>query len=76
MRRYEWRAKCRTAVFETKISAIERELAEAESAISTRRRELAQQTGADVDVEREALDDAAYALAGLRTALTHRSDAA
>jgi hypothetical protein len=76
MRRFEWRAKCRTAVLETKISAIDQELADAERAISTRRGELAKETGADVEVEREALDDAEYALAGLRTALTHRSDAA
>ena len=76
MRRFEWRAKCRTAVLETKISAIEQELTDAENAIGTRRRELSQETGPEVDVEREALDDAAYALAGLRTALTHRADAA
>ena len=76
MRRYEWRAKCRTAILETKISALQKELSDAESAVATRRRELAQETGPDVDVEREALDDAAYALAGLRTALAHRSDVA
>jgi hypothetical protein len=76
MRRFEWRAKCRTAVLEDKIFAIEKEISEAEDAIAMRRRELSQQTGADVDVERDALDDAAYALAGLRTSLGHRSDAA
>lgn len=76
MRPFEWRAKCRTAVLETKIAEIEHELADAESAISTRRRELSQETGPDVETEKEALDDAAYALAGLRTALAHRSDAA
>ena len=76
MRHFEWRTKCRTAVLEDKISAIAKELSEAENAIAMRRRELSQQTGADVDVEREALDDAAYALTGLRTSLGHRSDAA
>jgi len=76
MRHFEWRAKCRTAVLEGKISAIGKELSEAENAIATRRRELSQQTGPDVDVEREALDDAMYALAGLRTSLEHRNEAA
>lgn len=76
MRPFEWRAKCRTAVLETRIFAIEQELADAENAIRTRRREISGQTGPDVEVEKEALDDAAYALAGLRTALTHRSEAA
>jgi hypothetical protein len=76
MRRFEWRAKCRTAVLETRISAIEQELADAENAIGTRRQELSHETGPDVEVEKEALDDAAYALEGLRTALEHRADAA
>lgn len=76
MRRYEWRAKCRTAVLETKISAIQKELADAEAAVITRRQELSQQSGPDVEVEKEALDDAMYALAGLRAGLEHRCDAA
>jgi hypothetical protein len=76
MRRFEWRAKCRTAILETKVSAIKKELSDAEDAVAARRRELSQQAGPDVEVEREALDDAVYALAGLRTALEHRSDAA
>ncbi len=74
MKRFEWRTKCRIAVLETKISAIEKELSEAEDAIARRRTELSQQAGPEVEVEREALDDAAYALAGLRSALKHRSD--
>ncbi len=76
MRRFEWRAKCRKAVLEKKISAIGQELADAENAIGRRRQELFHQTGPDVEVEKEALDDAAYALAGLRTAIEHRCDAA
>jgi hypothetical protein len=76
MRPYEWRAKSRKANLETKISAIKKELSEAESAVATRRKELSQQYELAVEVEREALDDAAYSLEGLRTALTHRSEAA
>jgi len=76
MRPYEWRSKSRTAILETKISAIKKELSEAESAVATRRQELSQQTGPAIEVEREALEDAAYSLEGLRTALTHRSEAA
>jgi hypothetical protein len=62
MRRYEWRAKCRTAILETKISAIEKEISEVEEAVVTRTRELFRKTGAEVDLERDALDDAMYSL--------------
>jgi hypothetical protein len=76
MRRYEWRAKCRTAILETKISAIEQEISEAEEAVVTRTRELFRKTGAEVDLERDALDDAMYSLRALRHALEQKTRAA
>lgn len=76
MRRYEWRAKCRTAILETKISAIEKELSEAEDAVVTRIRELFRKTGVDVELERDALDDAMYNLRALRHALEQKTRAA
>jgi len=53
--------------------AIERELSDAEDAIVARARELYQKTGSDVEVERDALDDAMYALRALRNALKRKS---
>jgi hypothetical protein len=76
MRRYEWRAKSRTAILETKTSAIEKELSEAEDAVVTRTRELFRKTGADVELERGALDDAMYSLRALRHALEGKTRAA
>jgi hypothetical protein len=76
MRLYEWRAKCRAAILETKISAIEKEISEAEEAVVTRTRELFRKTGAEVDLERDALDDAMYSLRALRHALEQKTRAA
>ncbi len=76
MRRYEWRAKSRTAILETKISAIEKEISEAEEAVATRTRELFGKTGAEVDLERDALDDAMYSLRALRHGLEQETRAA
>ncbi|MFZ0200447.1 MAG: hypothetical protein WB523_10455 [Candidatus Sulfotelmatobacter sp.] len=52
--------------------AIEKELSDAEDAIVARTRELYQKTGPDVEVERDALDDAMYALRALRNALKQK----
>ena len=45
-------------------------IAEAEQAIITRARELYSEHGTEVDVERDALDDALYALHALRSTVT------
>ncbi|MGA8214069.1 MAG: hypothetical protein WB799_10775 [Candidatus Sulfotelmatobacter sp.] len=76
MRRYEWRAKCHTAILETEMLAIEKELSDAEDAVVTRTRELFRETGADVELERDALDDALYSLRALRHALEKKTRAA
>lgn len=73
MRPYEWRAKCRTAILETKISAIQKELSDAEDAVVTRTRELFHRTGPEVELERDALDDAMYSLRALRHALEQKT---
>ena len=69
----EWRSKYRSALLKMNTPAIERELSDAEDAIVARARELYQKTGPDVEVERDALDDAMYALRALRNALKRKS---
>jgi hypothetical protein len=51
-------------------------ISEARNTIVDRINELSHETGFDVELEREALDDAMYALAAWRTALEQRTDAA
>ncbi len=65
----EWRAKYRTVLLKISTPAIEKELSDAEDTIVARTRELYQKTGPEVEVERDALDDAMYALHALRNAL-------
>jgi hypothetical protein len=69
----EWRAKYRSALLKINSPAIEKEISDAEDAIVARTRELYQQTGPDVEVERDALDDAMYALHALKSALKRKS---
>jgi hypothetical protein len=72
----EWRVLYRIAILETNRCAIAKELADAEDAIVRRTRELYQETGTAVEAEREALDDAMYALGALRVALQQSTVAA
>ena len=65
-----WQALYRVAIFGQNLSSAERLIAEAESAIAIREKELAQSSGAWADAEREGMDDALYALKALRTAQT------
>ena len=69
----EWRSKYRSALLKMNTPASERELTDAEDAIVARTRELYQKTGSDVEVERDALDDAMYALRALRNALKRKA---
>lgn len=64
-----WQTLYRTAIFGRSPSSMSRRIAEAEEAIAIRKRELAQKKGPWVDAEREAMDDALYALKALRTTL-------
>lgn len=70
---YEWRAKSRKAILETDPSAIEQELADAEVVVVARTQELLYKTGADVELERDALEDAKYALQALKHTLDQKT---
>jgi hypothetical protein len=65
----DWKSKYRTAVFETNRCALPKEIAEAESAIIARARELFQRTSGDVDLEREELDEVLYTLQAFRSVM-------
>jgi hypothetical protein len=69
----DWRAKYRSALLKINTPAIEKEISDAEDAIVVRTRELYQQTGPEVEVERDALDDAMYALHALKSALKRKA---
>jgi hypothetical protein len=64
------------AIFERDNCVIAKRLTDAEDAIIRRTRELYQDTGAAVETEGDALDDAKYALEALRVALVQRTRAA
>ncbi|MGC1646258.1 MAG: hypothetical protein WA741_10555 [Candidatus Sulfotelmatobacter sp.] len=72
----DWRVLYRAAVFDSDKSEMAKRLADAEEAIVERMRELFRETGSDAQGEREALDDAIYALRALRVALEQRTRAA
>lgn len=66
---YEWKIKYRTVVLETNRRALPKEIAEAENAIIVRARELFQESGEDIDTEREELDEVLYTLQAFRSVL-------
>lgn len=72
----EWKILCRAAIFETNDRELEKRISDAEEAIVERMRDLFRETGADAEAEREALDDALYALRAWKTALENRTHAA
>lgn len=72
----EWRTLYRAAIFEANRCEISKRLSDAEEAIVRRTRELFTETGATVETERDALDDAKYALEALKVALEHNTRAA
>jgi len=65
----KWKSLYSAAIAETNRAALGVRIAEAEAAIVARSRELFSETGTDVDIEREALEDALYALRALRSVL-------
>jgi hypothetical protein len=73
---HHWKYLYRAAVFETHKRLMLMRISEAQNTIVDRINELSHETGFDVELEREALDDALYALAAWRTALEQRTDAA
>ena len=63
-----WQMLYRAAVFGQNLASSNSKIAEAEEAIRLRKDELAQRTGPWGDSEREAMEDALYALNALKTA--------
>jgi hypothetical protein len=70
----EWKTLYRAAILETNRRMIREKVSEAESAVIARGRELFYCDGAED--EREALDDALYALRALRSACEHTQNEA
>ena len=63
------------AIAETNRNAMSAKICAAEAAVVARSRKLFNESGADVDCEREALEDALHALRALRGALEWRTAA-
>lgn len=72
----DWQILYRAAILEPDSCVIAKTLYAAEAAIVDRARELFEESGADVEEEREALDDALYALKALKVALEQNTRAA
>ena len=73
----KWKIAYRAAIFcRSRGEALGLRISDAEEAIVARTRELFTQRGAEVEVEREALEDALYALRALRTVSDQRVRAA
>ena len=72
----EWRVMYRAAISETNENEMARRISEAEEAIVERMRELFRETGTDAEGEREAMDDAMYALRAWKIALDNKTHAA
>lgn len=68
-----WKYLYRAAVFETNKHLMPMRISDAEDAIVQRIRQVSHANGFDVELEREALDDAMYALEAWRTALEQRT---
>jgi hypothetical protein len=76
LKTHQWKYLYRVAVFETNKHLMPMRISDAEDVIVQRIREVSHNSGFDVELEREALDDALYALAAWRTALEQSTDAA
>jgi hypothetical protein len=72
----EWRVKYRAAIFQPHSPEMMKRLSDAEDAIVKRMRELFLDTGADVEEERAAMDDAMYALKAFKFVLEQKTRAA
>lgn len=70
-----WRSLLKAALIEKDCRLIEKRICDAEQAIVARSIELFRQTGLDVDVEREVLNDAIYVLRARRSAMENNTAA-
>ena len=73
---HHWKHLYREAMFEINQHLMPMRISEAQNAIAERVHELRHNTGFDVQLEREELDDALYGLAAWRGALEQRTIAA
>jgi hypothetical protein len=76
LKTHHWKYLYRAAVFETNKHLMPMRISDAENAIVERLHEVSHNTGIDVELEREALDDALYASDAWRTTLQQRTLAA
>jgi hypothetical protein len=73
----EWRVLYRAVLFDsTRSYTVAKRLTDAEEAIVRRTLELSHESGADVEAERDAMDDAMYALRALRVTMEESNRAA
>ena len=72
----EWKILYRAAIYETNDYELPKRISDAENAIIQRMREIFRENGVDAEAEREALDDALYALRAWKIALENRTRAA
>ena len=72
----DWRLLYRASFLETNRFKKSKRISDTEVAIVERRRELFRETGADVDAEREAMDEAMYALRAWKSGIENRTNAA
>lgn len=70
-----WETLYRMAILEPHPWLMSERLSAAEAAVVERARELFGKSGADVDEEREALDDALYALRAMKVAVEQNTHA-
>jgi hypothetical protein len=71
----EWRSLFRAAIVEKDLRLLEKRISNAEQAIVARTVELFRQTGIEVGVERELLNDALYILRARRSAIDNNTAA-
>lgn len=75
-RTHRWRYLYRAAIFETERHLMPMRISAAQETILDRIHELSVNTEVDVELEREALDDALYGLTAWQAALEHKTRAA
>ena len=73
---HRWQLLYRAAILEQDWSRIGDRVSQAQRAIVDRKRELAQNTGQQAQLEEEAMDDALYTLHALESTNEHRLNAA
>lgn len=71
LKRIDWRPLYRAAILETNKRVLPKRVSEAEAAVIARRREIFYADGTPEEEEKEALEDALYALHAFKTVWRH-----